>query len=144
MKSPLGLAAFIAVAAGYPCAASSNPPTWSLVEAQLVEVKDIAGEPGAPRLCIDDKSSVCLDGSWRLKYSIERTLAGPPMRGSLYENIGSAEPRRNLRYLLVVSNHDGKREIEWRGMMEFGLCLDAEQVRRFGLADAEVRFPCSN
>lgn len=143
MRSRLALTtAIILTCAGSPSWALSQPTKWSLVDARLVDVKDIRAEPGAPRICIDDQAAVCLDGSWRVKYSIRKTLAGPSIAGSVREDIASAQPRRNLRFLLVVSNDNGQRQIEWRGLYQFGLCIDGVQSSRFGLSDAIVRFPC--
>jgi hypothetical protein len=143
MQNRVALAsAMFFVCAGGPALASAEAAKWSLVDARLVKVKDISSEPNAPRLCIDERCTISLDGSWRVKYRIAKTLAGPRITGSIHEDIASAQPKTDLHYLLVLSNDDRRRQIEWRGLYQFGLCLDQDQISRFGLSDAALRFPC--
>jgi hypothetical protein len=143
MRSRLALASVMIFAyAGSPAWAKSEPIKWSLVDARLVQMDDISGEPGAPHICADEKCTVRLDGSWRVKYLVGRTLVGSRISGSFQEDIASARPKANLRFFLVVSNDHGNCQIAWRGLYQFGLCLDREHVDRFGLSDAAVRFPC--
>ncbi len=135
----LGVAIAGADAAG---GARAQTPGWSLVEATSTDVKDISDEPGAPRICLDASCTMGLDGSWRVKFTVDRTLSGDPVSTPLFRDQASARPRVNLRYLLVVARREGKQTIEWAGPRRDGLCLTDEDIRKFGLADVAARIPC--
>lgn len=128
--------------AACPRVALSQTLGWSLVEATSVDVKDISDEPGAPRICLDANCTIGLDGSWRVKFDIDRTLSGDPVSAPVFRDQASARPRLNFKYLLVVVRQDGKQTIEWAGPRADGLCMTDEDIRKFGLAKIAERMPC--
>ena len=134
-----GAAALALMSPGWSLA---KPPIASLVETRLTHVEDITGQPGAPRLCVDDKQTICVDGSYRLSFTVLHTLQGAAVRGPLRMEIGSARPRLGLHDLMVVSHSNGQPKIEWHGSFEDGLCLELNELDRFGLSEALKRYPC--
>jgi hypothetical protein len=125
-----------------PCLALPDAPHWSVVEATLTEVQDISDQPGAPHICLDDSCTASLDGSWRVKFEIDRTLSGAARSGAVFLDQASARPRLNFKYLLVVVDQKGRSEIEWAGLKRYGLCVSQDEIQRIGLADAAAQLPC--
>lgn len=115
---------------------------WSLVEAALSDVRDISHEPGAPAICLDEQCVARIDGSWRMTFTINRTLAGPKLAGVASWDQASSQPILGRRYLLVVADDAGKRRTEWIGSRQSGLCIEPDDITRMGLGAIARRFPC--
>ena len=143
MRPTLAIALGVAIAGAVaPGIALAQTSSWSLVEATSADVKDISDEPGAPRICLNANCTIGLDGSWRVKFDIDRTLSGDPISAPVFRDQASARPRLNFKYLLVVVRQDGKQTIEWAGPRSDGLCMTDEDIRKFGLAKMAARMPC--
>jgi len=140
MKSVYALALSVACMWFAPSAAPAETRLSSLVEARLSNVQDISQEPNAPRNCTSE--GICIDGSFRLTFTIIRNIAGPRISGPIVASQASAMPVANLRYLLVVSRGGNGTAIEWKGLKQNGLCADNSDLARWGLLDAAHHYPC--
>lgn len=114
----------------------------SLVKAKLIYVEDISYLPDAPRICLDAKCEMVLDGSFRTTFRVTRMLVGPRTPATVATTQASAKPRIGLSYYLVVTPSKEGPRIEWAGLAEGGLCLEVAEADRLGLRAALARFPC--
>ncbi|HWC63126.1 MAG TPA: hypothetical protein VG501_05845 [Rhizomicrobium sp.] len=120
----------------------TKPNETSLVEARLTDVQDISSHPESPRISCDATEAICLDGSWRMTFSILRTIWGPPASGKLYYDQASSQPIKNLDYLLVISHEGGSQTIRWMTLSKEGLCLNERDADALGIAGALKSTPC--
>ncbi len=108
------VALLLAMACGT-AALARSPAQTSLVEAQLTNVEDVTDQPGSPRNCFEN-SNICIDGAYRVTFTVLKTLTGPVVSEKLTQTQASAQPRPNLKYLLVISQTANGPQIEWRGL----------------------------
>ena len=137
-KTALLAALFGSALAAAPAGAAPRNESISLVEARLSKVDDIWDEPNAPRICTED-GQVCFDGSWRLWFTVTRTIVGAKVRAPLSVERASAQPRLNHEYLLVVS---ADNQILFYTDREGGLCADPADIAQWGLMNAAKKWPC--
>lgn len=118
---------------------ASAPPSTSLVEARLMSVQDVTGQPGAPSNCSFE--GICIDGAYRLTFRINRNLAGPMVAQDISVTQTSAKPVTGLDYLLVIEHTRDGPTIVWDNLASKGLCMD-ELAKTYGMSVQAAHYPC--
>jgi hypothetical protein len=118
----------------------------SVVEAQLTDVQDVTGLPASPSNCWTEEDGgvdrICIDGAYRLTFTIGRTLGGRRVKGTVATIDVSAKPIVGIRYLLLLDALHGGSEVVWKGAARDGLCLEPELVDRYGVQGLVPTRPC--